>query len=316
MQPEAVTASPRDIRVGMEVAEAGPGPVTGLDGRPCVGCGSPLRLSITDWTARCPTCGTWASALHPSINKPTLNQIDEEAREIGLRDLRQENFGRILDLLASQRSLAGSRLLDVGSGHGWFLDVANRAGASASGIEPDAQMVEVARARGLDVRAGFFPQDLPATDRFDIIAFNDVLEHIPDARSTLEACHRLLSPDGLLAINVPNADGIGFRTARLLRRVGVAGPYDRFWQVGLPSPHVHYFTGRGIEILLERCGFRVLSHERLPSVSRTGLWERVHLVQEQSPISFAYFVAVWLTSPLLNWPPLSDIQLILASPGH
>jgi SAM-dependent methyltransferase len=299
----------------MEVAEAGVGPDMALDEQPCVSCGSALRLSITDWTARCPACGTWASRLQPAINEPTVNQIDEDAREVGLRDLRQANFRRILTLLASHRRLAGSRLLDVGSGHGWFLDEAGRAGASASGIEPDAQMVDVARARGLDVRTGFFPQDLAESDHFDVIAFNDVLEHIPDTRSTLEACHRLLSPDGLLSINVPNADGVGFRAARLLKRLGASGPFDRFWQVGLPSPHVHYFTGRGIEILLERSGFRVLAHERLPSVSRTGLWQRVHLVQKQSPISVAYFVAVWLTSPLLNWPPLSDIQLILATPG-
>jgi SAM-dependent methyltransferase len=152
--------------------------------------------------------------------------------------------------------------------------------------------------------------------QFDVIAFNDVLEHIPDARTALDACRRLLTRDGLLAINVPNADGIGFRTARLLRRARVSGPYERFWQLGLPSPHVHYFSARGIETLLQRCGFRILSHERLPSVSRKGLWERIHLVQEPSVSSAAYFVAVWAASPALNWPPLSDIQLIVATPEH
>jgi 2-polyprenyl-3-methyl-5-hydroxy-6-metoxy-1,4-benzoquinol methylase len=53
--------------------------------------------------------------------------------------------------------MRGLEVLDVGAGHGWFLEAAALAGARAEGIEPDEVIAELTRARGLHVTTGYFP---------------------------------------------------------------------------------------------------------------------------------------------------------------
>lgn len=279
----------------------------------------PLRVAIVEWAARCPGCGTWASSLEPEINArnehvTTGTEIDTEARIAGLEQLRRENFRDILDRIGALVPLDGARLLDVGSAHGWFLEEAAARGALATGVEPEEDVAAVPLSRGLDVRSGYFPDalDLDGEGTFDVVTFNDVLEHIPDARATLAACAQILRPGGVLSINIPNADGLGYRLAGTAARVGVRGPFERFWQQGLPSPHCHYFTRASLGRLVEDNGFAIEEIGALSAISRDGLWDRVHTFRRTTPASVASFAALWAAAPVLNRPHNSDIVLMLA----
>jgi len=274
-------------------------------------------MAITEWAARCPGCGTWASSLEPEINSPnehagTGTEIDTEARIAGLERLRRENFRDVLDRIGAVVRLDGARLLDVGSAHGWFLEEASARGIRATGVEPEEDVAAGPLGHGLDVRVGFFPDVLDKEETFDVITFNDVLEHIPDARATLAACAQALRPGGVLSINIPNADGLGYRVAATGARLGVRGPFERFWQYGLPSPHIHYFTRAGLKRLVEDSGFAVQGVGALSAISREGLWERVHTFRRTTPASVASFAALWAAAPVLNRPRNSDIVLMLA----
>jgi 2-polyprenyl-3-methyl-5-hydroxy-6-metoxy-1,4-benzoquinol methylase len=276
-----------------------------------------VRTAIADWAARCPGCGTWASSLEPEINSrnehvATGTEIDTEARIAGLQRLRRENFRDVLDRIGALLPLDGARLLDVGAAHGWFLEEAAARGVRATGVEPEEDVAAGPLSRGLDVRPGFFPDAIDKGETFDVISFNDVLEHIPDARATLAACAEFLRPGGVLSINIPNADGLGYRVASSAARVGVRGPFERFWQHGLPSPHVHYFTRAGLRRLVEDTGFAVEEVGALSAISRDGLWERVHTFRRATPASVASFAALWTAAPVLNRPRNSDIVLMLA----
>lgn len=300
---------------GTEPATAAPSQP--LAGRPCVVCGAPLRIAIVEWAARCPQCGTWASTLELAINEQTAHvtsatEIDTEARVAGLEQLRRENFRQILDRIEAVVPLAGARLLDIGSAHGWFLEEAAARGAQATGIEPEEDVAAGPLARGLDVRSGYFPEAIEASETFDVVTFNDVLEHIPDVRGTLDACARVLRPGGVLSVNIPSADGLGYRVAGGAARVGVRGPFERFWQHGLPSPHRHYFTRASLARLVADSGFEVEEVDALAAISRRGLWDRVHTFRRASPASIASFAALWAAAPVLNRPRNSDIVLLLA----
>ncbi|MFG6087472.1 class I SAM-dependent methyltransferase [Stenotrophomonas indicatrix] len=117
-------------------------------------------------------------------------------REEGLEHLRQRNFQQLEAELAARVTSTGHprpTLLDVGCAHGWFLQ-ASSAHFQGTGIEPDARVADAAAARDVDVRKGFFPDVLGSGERFDVIVFNDVLEHIPDVGAALRACHQHLLP--------------------------------------------------------------------------------------------------------------------------
>ncbi len=260
---------------------------------------------------RCSGCGVRFSALEPRIEGGAALQLDEPRRAIGLRAIREQGHAIVLDAIAGERRLAGLTVLDVGSGHGWFLEAATARGMRAVGIEPDREVAELTRSRGLDVRAGFFPEDLPQGERFDVIAFNDVFEHLPEPVAMLREVHDRLLPGGLLAISIPTADGLGYRIAAGLARVGVALPLDRLWQRDLPSPHLWYFTERSLTALVTRCGFARLAGGRLPSVERRGLRERVAAAGRPGVVEWVSLAGVWLAAPLLNHERFSDAMWLL-----
>lgn len=298
---------------------------TGPEGRPgspsappgfrCVVCHGLLSPAVTRWTFRCPECGTWRSSLQPAVNQETVRTIDDRARVAGLEALRRANFRLLFDRIATCQSLAGSRLLDVGCAYGWFLEEAAERGAEAVGVEPDEAIAAQASARGLEVRVGWFPAALDVDEQFDIIAFNDVFEHLVDVRGALASCAQLLRPNGLLSINIPSADGLGYRVATLLARMGVIGPFERFWQAGLPSPHTHYFPRRALTRLVQDERFLVRSVAPLRAIASEGLWARVHMVRSPSPASVVSYAGLRLAAPMLNHPRASDIiQLIAGRP--
>jgi SAM-dependent methyltransferase len=192
----------------------------------------------------------------------------------------------------------GRRLLDVGSAHGWFVGAAAGFGYVAEGLEPDENIAAGAR---VPTRVGYFPDALDAHERFDVLTFNDVLEHIPDPRAVVSACRAHLSDGGLLSINIPSSSGTLFRGAVLARRRGSGqGLFDRLWQVGLPSPHLWFFDRPALVRLCRAEGFDVVDAGTLPSMTWRGFWSRAHMDRRPSPATVAGVAAGMVSAPLLN----------------
>ncbi len=94
------------------------------------------------------------------------------------------------------------RSLDVGCGTGAALEMFSHR-FDAYGLDPSPQAIAFCRQRGL---SNLFLGDLasyPAGERFDLVTFLDVLEHVEDDRGTLQTAHRLLHDGGKLLITVP-----------------------------------------------------------------------------------------------------------------
>ena len=112
---------------------------------------------------------------------------DQDWAELAQND-RLEAFER---LLPSERR----RLLDIGSGPGFFLKTAKARGWRVLGIEPSRQAAKHARSLGLEVAEGFFnAETAPGLGRFDAIQLNNVLEHVPDPAAILIEASDLLEP--------------------------------------------------------------------------------------------------------------------------
>jgi 2-polyprenyl-3-methyl-5-hydroxy-6-metoxy-1,4-benzoquinol methylase len=273
----------------------------------CIVCGQAQTAGLTPWHASCHACGYESAALEGAINAaPAGVPVDEEAREAGLKALRQENFRDIVAIARRFAKPGAQRLLDVGCAHGWFLEIA-RDGFDVLGIEPDEKVGQRTAARGLPVRQGYFPEALAPGESFDVIVFNDVIEHIPDIHGALDACHARLSPDGLLILNLPNSAGFFYRLSKLFARFVWRSPFDRLWQKGLPSPHVHYFAPENLARLVGSHGFIQLHSQELPSLRTKGLLNRMRCAGNISGLAlYLQFLAVLAMVPLLRVFP-SDI---------
>ena len=278
----------------------------------CALCGSSVdRFRRVPWLFRCRGCGVWLSSLQPAIGSGTAADVDEQSRIAGLRPVRDAGYRRLLGEVAHLRSLKGARVLDVGSGHGWFLEAAAEAGSAAVGIEPEEDVARSTQDRGLDVRLGFFPEALEPEDRFDVVTYNDVFEHLPDLDTILAATHGVLVEDGLLAISIPTSEGLAYRLSLWAAAFGLMTPLRRLWQYDYPSPHLWYFDERSLVGLLERSGFTLERVGRLPSIERAGLRERVYADPRRSLATSVSMGLAWLLAPILNRPSASDAMFVV-----
>ncbi|WP_218920820.1 class I SAM-dependent methyltransferase [Melittangium boletus] len=242
-----------------------------------------------------------------AINQQQLHEtVNEVEREVSLKALRQDNFRTILGHARRHAAPTARTLLEVGSAHGWFLETA-APHFDVLGIEPDETVGGKTLARGLPVRLGYFPEALRPDERFDIIIFNDVIEHIPDIRSAVKACHERLNPNGTLILNLPSSRGFFYRLSKILAQAGLHGPFDRMWQKDLPSPHIHYFNTDNLKALLESEGFDLTFSTELEAVKAAGLRERLSHVGHVNPLKLYFqYVGILGTLPFLRLLP-SDI---------
>jgi len=147
-----------------------------------------------------------------------------EVRENWLR-----TFGRRLRQI--RRHKPAGRLLDVGCGPGFLLDAAVAMGYEAWGIDPSAYAVSLARkAHGERVQVGVLESASLEPGSFDLVLAQDAFEHVYAPRRFLAAAHRLLKPDGILAITTPDP------TSLLARASG------RAWVSFKIPEHVYYWS--------------------------------------------------------------------------
>jgi SAM-dependent methyltransferase len=282
--------------------------------RACAVCGAVLRGPVAGFRFDCPACG-YACADLPVTIAALHGALREDDRAQALAALRARNFATVLDRLAACGAAPPRALLEVGCAHGWFLDAARARGYAAAGIEPDGPIGAQAAARGHPVSIGYFPAALAPGARYDVVAFNDVFEHLPDPRAALRDVRGALAPGGVLAINLPSSRGAIYRVANALRAAGWRGPHDRLWQVGFPSPHLSYFHPDALARLAAREGFAEVDRVELPSVVRAGLWQRLRYdAGAWLPVRAATYLAVSVALPVLAALP-SDIVLQIFRAG-
>jgi len=233
--------------------------------------------------------------------------FDWQQRNAAFAGLRNANAQLLLNRLQRVHPPPAS-LLDVGCAEGWFLRNALERGYKVHGLEPDQRMAQMAD-KLLNIRAGFFPDALGREERFDVITFNDVFEHLPDVRTALAACDQHLTDDGVLVINLPNARGGLYRISCFAAQLGFPGPFERLWQAGYPSPHLSYFTPDTLEQLARSAHFAECARFPLPAVTRADLWNRIRYDRTKS---LAYSLAAWTlvmgALPLIAMMP-SDISV-------
>jgi SAM-dependent methyltransferase len=145
-------------------------------------------------------------------------------------------------------------------------------------------MAAMARRNGAHVIEGYFPNALPPEERFDVITFNDVFEHLPDFNRMVENIRAHLTSGGILVINIPVSEGAVFRLSRAAARLGLKGPLARMWQQGLPSPHLSYFSTSTLTRLMERHGLKLVKSGPLTSIVTDGFYERIRADKAVSPV--------------------------------
>jgi 2-polyprenyl-3-methyl-5-hydroxy-6-metoxy-1,4-benzoquinol methylase len=176
-----------------------------------------------------------------------------------LRD--RENIQRRLrDVLARVEAHVDGppgRLLDVGCGPGFFVEVAALAGWDAWGVDLNKHAVEWANEHVTDrVRHGTADALEFDAASFDCVTLFDVVEHLDDPARELAQVAQVVRPGGLLVVVTPDA---GALVSRLLGR--------RWLELKRTPEHLHFFSRATLALALAGAGFRPLEWHSIGKIT-------------------------------------------------
>jgi len=147
------------------------------------------------------------------------------------------------------------RVLEVGSGLGFFLEVCEEFGINALGCDIDAEAVRYANRARTRVHLGTL-DSFYANNTFDAVFAFNLIEHLPHPKSFFEEAYRVLCPGGTLVLETPVRESLFHHVARLGSRV-TSGRVNLY---GLhPGGHIYKFSKKTFELFAKGISFQQLS---------------------------------------------------------
>jgi len=199
-----------------------------------IGARTPWR--ILNWLRqRSPS--TFQRLVYGTPNLNTADHWDERWNRHGTAGFRATGEAQPLRDRAVRAVPPGSDVLDVGCGVGETIALLrDQRRCRCSGCDIAASAAAAVTAQGMTGRVSVLPDiDFP-DEAFDVVICTETLEHVTDAAGTVRSLRRVLRPEGLLLMSVPD------------------GSVDE------EASHVHRFTEASIRRLLSRY-FSVVSIE-------------------------------------------------------
>lgn len=209
----------------------------------CQSCGFRFTQDIPDQESIGPYYQSEDYISHSDTKTGIVNRLYHWGRSLMLQ--------RKLNLVKAHAVL--NKVLDVGSGTGYFLDFLQKNQYQAFGVEADPGARTYAEEQfGVQVKA---PEALlkdQLDGPFGAITMWHVMEHVHEPDLYLQKFHHLLADQGALLIAVPNYishDG---------------QHYQDFW-AGYDVPrHLWHFTPKSMQALVARNGFQVAEKIKMP----------------------------------------------------
>ncbi len=148
------------------------------------------------------------------------------------RPYQEVRIERIKDILTNSNSL-----LEIGCGPGYFLDAAKKYIKNIVGLEKNEAESNYVREK---LNIPCFNDITQLNQKFDVIVFNHVLEHVLNPQLFLKSYLKFLNKDGYLIIEVPNLND------------SIVSLYDstffkNFWY---QEPHLYYFNKTSLQNII------------------------------------------------------------------
>ena len=105
-----------------------------------------------------------------------------------------------------RRFKSGGRHIDIGAGDGTFLRKTKEAGFSVIGTELSELGATFIHQTGIDVKLGQFTEIKLPEEKYDLITLWHILEHVPNPGAVMSRIRKIIAPDGILVVAVPNED--------------------------------------------------------------------------------------------------------------
>lgn len=211
----------------------------------CLVCNStyikPLEAFKATHMVKCSACGFVFAQKIPT-EQELIDYYDGYGRNDYLSPITIKRYHELLDEMEKYRKT--NRILDVGCGIGYFLEVAKERGWEVYGTEYTDRAIEICAGKGIIMQQGKLDPSKFEAESFDIITSFEVLEHINNPIEEINNFYQLLRKGGLVYLTTPNFNS--------LLRYRLKERYD---VITYPE-HLSYYTPRTLNTLFKRSGFK------------------------------------------------------------
>ncbi len=161
------------------------------------------------------------------------------------------------------------RVLEIGSGHGFFLEIMKTNGFDIIGYDISKEKRKYSKkVTDVPVYDININEKIPADNKFDIVVLFHTLEHIIDLITLLKNIKKLLKPKGKILIEVPNSDDFHLKLNKFYK--------EFYWE----RAHIHYFNPKILENIIHKSGFKNI---RIVGVQRYGIENFFHWKLKNKP---------------------------------
>jgi 2-polyprenyl-6-hydroxyphenyl methylase / 3-demethylubiquinone-9 3-methyltransferase len=116
-----------------------------------------------------------------------------------------------LEFMTAQQSLQGQKVIDIGCGGGILTEAMAKIGAQVTGIDKSNALIEIAKKHAeenqLSIKYSLTDAESFAKNHrqsFDIVCCMELLEHVPDPSSLIQACSDLAKPGASIFFSTIN----------------------------------------------------------------------------------------------------------------
>lgn len=159
----------------------------------------------------------------------------------------------------------GSKVLEIGSATGLFLQYMNQLGYVSKGIEVCKESCEYGKKNyNVDIFNGIL-DDFSTDIKYDFIHFSHLIEHLNDPVSFLKRVNDLLTDNGIVLITTPNSGGLFSKF------------FNNDWRC-IVDDHLFLFNIDNFNMLLNDTGFDVISTltwGSIPAGSKLKIFKKI-----------------------------------------
>lgn len=154
-----------------------------------------------------------------------------------------------------KNKLPPARILEIGCAHGGFVAMMNQVGYTATGLELSPWIVDLAKKTfEIPVFTGPIESQNIEPESLDVVVLMDVLEHLSDPKSTIQACLKLLKKEGILLIQTPSyPEGITYDDLKKLNHA--------FLGMLQPTEHLYLYTQSSVQSFFQEVGISYFAFE-------------------------------------------------------
>ena len=162
-----------------------------------------------------------------------------------------------------------SRVLEIGSGHGFFLEIMKTNGFDIIGYDISKEKRKYSKkVTDVPVYDININEKIPSDNKFDIVVLFHTLEHITDPITLLKNIKKLLKPKGKILIEVPNSDDFHLKLNKFYK--------EFYWE----RAHIHYFNPKILKNVIQKSSFKNI---RIVGVQRYGIENFFHWKLKNKP---------------------------------